>query len=76
MGASQGMGHRKMKTGDEYDVHTRWRKVYAWTQRAGATTRVKRSTRRRERHEAKQALALHPCGDPNCTENHGEAEHD
>ena len=48
------MGRRKMKSGDEYDVHTKWRKLYCWTQRAGATAKVKRRTRRRERHEAKQ----------------------
>lgn len=52
----QGMGHRAIKTADEYDVHTGWRKWYLWTQRPGATAAVKRRTRRRERREAKAAL--------------------
>ena len=29
-----------------------WRHIYVWTQRAGATSRVKRRARRRERSEA------------------------
>lgn len=53
---SEGMGHRLSKSGDEYDVHTGWRKVYVWTQRPGATSKVKRRTRRRERREAKAAI--------------------
>lgn len=52
----QGMGHRKMKTGDEQNVHTGWRRLYCYTQRAGVTSKVKRGTRRRERHEAKREL--------------------
>lgn len=51
------MGRRLMKSADEQDVHTSWRKVYCWTQRTGATAKVKRRTRRRERTEAKRALA-------------------
>lgn len=47
---------RRCITGDEYDVHTGWRRVYAWTQRTGATAAVKRRTRRRERREGKAAL--------------------
>lgn len=54
--SGQGMGRRIMRTADEQDVHTGWRKVYLWTQRPGATSRVKRRTRRRERQEAKRAL--------------------
>lgn len=50
------MGRRVMRDGDEQDVHTRWRALYCWTQRAGATAKVKRRTRRRERHEAAQAI--------------------
>lgn len=52
----QGMGRRIMRTADEQDVHTGWRKVYLWTQRTGATAKVKRRTRRRERHEARAEL--------------------
>jgi hypothetical protein len=55
--ASEGMGRRRMKSGDEQDVHTGWRRFYCWTQRPGATDRVKRRTRRRERQEAKRRLA-------------------
>ena len=49
---TQGMGRRKMRTGAEYDVHTGWRKLYAYTQRAGVCASVKRQTRRRERRDA------------------------
>jgi len=56
MGAQEGMGRRRMPTGDEQDVHTGWRRLYLWTQRPGATSRVKRRSRRRERHEAKHRL--------------------
>jgi hypothetical protein len=56
MGADEGMGRRLMKSADEQDVHTAWRKLYIWTQRTGATAKVKRRTRRRERHDARQAL--------------------
>ncbi len=52
----EGMGRRTMRTGDEYDVHTKWRAMYCWTQRAGATAKVKRFTRRRERAAAKRSL--------------------
>jgi len=46
-----------MTSGDEYDVLTGDRRAYAWTQRAGATARVKRSYRRRERHTARLTVA-------------------
>lgn len=52
----EGMGRRITRTADEYDVHTGWRKYYLWTQRPGATAKVKRRTRRRERHEARAEL--------------------
>lgn len=42
--------------GDEQDVFTGWRRFYVWTKRPGATSKVKRKARRRERHEAKAAL--------------------
>lgn len=44
---------RKTANGDEEDVFTGWRKLYCWTQRPGATSRVKRAARRRERFEAR-----------------------
>ena len=47
---------RRITNGDETDVHSRWRGAYCWTQRAGECKRVKRSTNRRERQEAKSAL--------------------
>jgi hypothetical protein len=36
-----------MRTGDEFDALTRWRKVLPW--RAGARAKIKRLYRRRER---------------------------
>ena len=42
--------------GDEQDVVTKWRSVYCWTKRPGATSRVKRKIRRRERQDAKQDI--------------------
>lgn len=49
----QGMGRRKHKSADEYDVYSGWRQFMCWCQRAGATSGVKRRTRRRERRETK-----------------------
>lgn len=46
---------RRSKTGDEQDVHNA-RRGYVWTQRTGATSKVKRRTRRRERREADAEL--------------------
>lgn len=40
----------------EDDVFTAWRKVYCWTQRAGACKRVKTRANRRERREARDAI--------------------
>lgn len=40
----------------EQDVHTPWRKLYCYTQRAGVTAKIKRLTRRRERREGKAQL--------------------
>lgn len=45
-----------MKTAAEYDVLTRWRRFLCWTQRAGATSAVKRRYRRRERRVGKREL--------------------
>lgn len=47
---------RRIVTGDEQDVHTRWRHLYCWTKRPGATKKVKRRTNRRERREGKAAV--------------------
>jgi hypothetical protein len=41
----------------EQDVLTSWRRVYRWTQRAGATSYVKKQARRRERREGKREAA-------------------
>lgn len=45
---------RVCKTGDEHDVHTRWRRILASYQRPGAAAKVKRRTRRRERRDGKR----------------------
>ena len=47
---------QRLKTGDEWDVVTGWRKVLCWCQRAGATSKVKRRMRRRIRHEAAKQI--------------------
>lgn len=47
---------RTIKTGDEQDVHTGGRRAYCWTQRTGATAKVKRRTRRRERRDLDRAM--------------------
>lgn len=53
------MGKREVRRilhAGENDVHTSWRKVYAYVQRAGVTSKIKRGTRRRERREARAAI--------------------
>lgn len=47
---------RIIKTGDEQDAHTGWRRWYCYTQRAGVTKGIKRSTNRRERRELKEEM--------------------
>lgn len=47
------MTPRRVVTGEEQDVHTRWRKVLVWTHRAGAVRKVKQRTNRRERREGR-----------------------
>jgi hypothetical protein len=37
----------------ERDVHGRWRRLYCWTQKAGAVKKVKRIGNRRERREGR-----------------------
>lgn len=44
---------RRIITDAEQDVHTHWRRYYCYLQRAGATSKIKRQTRRRERREGK-----------------------
>jgi hypothetical protein len=58
MGADEGMGRRVKRTADEQDVHTGWRKLYLWTQRPGATAKVKRQTTKRERAVGKHRLRM------------------
>lgn len=41
-----------VKTGDEVDVHSKWRHRIVW--RRGEVGRIKRMTRRRERRTGKQ----------------------
>lgn len=42
------------RNGDEQDViHSKWRKLYCYTQRAGVTSKIKRQIRRRERRSWK-----------------------
>jgi hypothetical protein len=48
------MTKRPIRGGAEQTVFTGWRKLYCWTQRAGATSAVKRRARRRERRAGKQ----------------------
>lgn len=43
---------RAVKSGDEQDVFTGWRKLYKYTQRAGVCKSVKRRANRRDRREA------------------------
>lgn len=50
------MLHRRITTGDEQDVHSKWRRLYTRYQRAGMAKKVKRDTNQRERHEGRQAL--------------------
>ena len=44
---------RAIKSSDEQDVYSKWRRLLCWTQRAGAVKKVKRRTHKRERREAK-----------------------
>lgn len=44
---------RRIKTADDQDVHSAWRKVLGSLKRANAASRLKRRTRRRERREGK-----------------------
>jgi hypothetical protein len=49
------MGHReRLKSGDEYDALTRWRKVLAF--RAGARRLIKRKVNKRHRRDIKKLV--------------------
>ena len=50
------MARRRIVTGEEQDVHTGWRHLYCYTQRAGVCAAVKRRTNRRERREGRSAI--------------------
>lgn len=47
---------RIIRGSDEQNVLTRWRRVYVYTQRSGVCHRVKRTARRRERHDAARRI--------------------
>jgi hypothetical protein len=48
------MGHREpVKTGDEYDLITRWRRVLCYMKRPGVCKRIKAGINRRLRRAAK-----------------------
>ncbi len=50
------MNRRRIITTEEQDVHTGWRRIMTSYQRAGAASKAKRRTRRRERREGKAAI--------------------
>lgn len=47
---------RQIKSGEEQDVYSKWRKVLIWASRPGAVKKVKRRTHKRERREAKAEI--------------------
>lgn len=51
------MGWRTaLKSGEEYDALTGWRRLYVYLKRAGVRSSIKRKVRRRDRHESKRLL--------------------
>lgn len=38
----------------ESDIHSRWRRRFCWTQKAGAVKKIKRQGNRRERREGRR----------------------
>lgn len=48
---------RRSRSGFEQDVHTAWRRLYCYTQRAEVCRKAKRITNRRERHDARCEIA-------------------
>ena len=47
---------RIIKTADEQDAYTGWRKYFIYLNRPGAVKKVKKSTHRRERREGKKEI--------------------
>jgi hypothetical protein len=47
---------RQIKTWDEQDAYTGWRKYLIYLGRAGAVKKVKKRTHRRERREGKMEI--------------------
>lgn len=47
---------RRVKGPGEQDALPGWRRMYCWTQRAGAVSNIKRRARRRERRDAKRDI--------------------
>lgn len=50
------MGRRQIVHWDEEDAYTAWRRLYAYTQKAGAVAYIKRRTHKRERREARAQI--------------------
>lgn len=48
---------RPIRTPEEQDVYTGWRKLLVWTSRPGMVKCVKRRTHKRERRDAKREIA-------------------
>lgn len=44
---------RRTKGGAEHTVHSHWRRLYCWTQKAGAVKKIKKIGNRRERREGR-----------------------
>lgn len=47
---------QQIRTREEQDAYTAWRKLLVWTQRAGAVAAVKRRTHRRNRRAARSRI--------------------
>lgn len=50
------MGKRRMRSADEYDAFTRWRKWYCYLARPGVVAKIKRGANQRERATERRAL--------------------
>lgn len=56
--SQQSTGRRRaIKGWLEQDVHTRWRRLYCYTQRPGVARKAKALSNRRERREGKREAA-------------------
>ena len=56
MGKHYSMGRRAIVNGDEQDAYTQWRHLLCYLARPGVVKKVKRSTHKRERQEAKALM--------------------